>query len=128
MKPYLSFTVQLIILTLAIAGIVLLLQNVTDPHWIHGEIFLVIGFYFVLTWLTGLLALYLLKISKENSVMVLLGMGVLRVAASLAFVFLILWLGAENILWFVVNFFTIYLLYLLFDIYTFITNLRPHSE
>lgn len=128
MKPYLSFTVQLIVLTLAITGIVLLLQNVAEPHWIHEKSFLTIGFYFVLTWFTGLLALYLLEINKENSVMILLGMGVLRVAASLAFIFLILWMGVGNILWFVVDFFIIYLLYLLFDIYTFITNLRPHSE
>jgi hypothetical protein len=128
MKPYLSFTVQLIVLTLAIAGIVLFLQNAVDPHWIHEKTFLIIGFYFVLTWFTGLLALYLLEINKENSVMILLGMGVLRVAASLAFIFLILWMGVGNILWFVVDFFIIYLLYLLFDIYTFITNLRPHSE
>jgi len=128
MKPYLSFTVQLIVLTLAITGITLLLQNVANPQWIHEKTLLTIGFYFVLTWFTGLLTLYLLEISKENSVMILLGMGVLRVAASLTFIFLISWLGVENILWFVVNFFTIYLLYLLFDIYTFITNLRPHSE
>lgn len=128
MKPYLSFTVQLIILTLAIAGTVLLLQNAAEPHWIHEKAFLIIGFYFVLTWFTGLLALYLLQISKENSVMILLGVGVLRITGSLAFIFLILWMGAENILWFVVDFFIIYLLYLLFDIYTFITNLRPHSE
>lgn len=128
MKLYLSFTVQLIVLTVVIAGIVLLLQNGADPHWIHEKTFLIIGFYFVLTWLTGLLALYLLEISKENSVMILLGVGVLRVAASLAFIFLILWMGVGNILWFVVDFFIIYLLYLLFDIYTFITNLRPHSE
>ena len=128
MKSYLSFTVQVIVLTLAMAGIVLLIQTVADPHWIHEKTFLIIGFYFVLTWITGLLALYLLQISKENSVMILLGMGVLRVAASLAFIFLILWMGVGNILWFVVDFFIIYLLYLLFDIYTFITNLRPHSE
>jgi len=128
MKPYLSFTVQLIVLTLAIAGITLLLQNVGNPQWIHEKSFLIIGFYFVLTWFTGLLTLYLLQISKENSVMILLGMGVLRVAASLTFIFLIAWVGVGNILWFVVDFFIIYLLYLLFDIYTFITNLRPHSE
>ncbi|HLW19496.1 MAG TPA: hypothetical protein VKX33_04200 [Cyclobacteriaceae bacterium] len=128
MNSYLSFTLQLIVLTFALAGITLLLQNIADPHWIHEKTIWVVLFYFVLTWFTGLLALYLLKISKENSVMILLGVGVLRITGSLAFVFLILWMGIENILWFVVNFFVIYLLYLLFDIYTFITNLRPRSE
>jgi hypothetical protein len=119
---------QLIFLTVAIVGMIMLIQSNIDPVWIHEKAFLIVGFYFVLTWITGLLALYLLEISKENSVMILLGVGVLRVAASLAFIFLILWVGVGNILWFVVDFFTIYLLYLLFDIYTFITNLRPHSE
>ena len=128
MNSYLSFTLQLIVLTLALAGITLLLQDIADPQWIHEKTIWVVLFYFVLTWFTGLLALYLLKISKENSVMILLGIGVLRITGSLAFVFLILWMGIENILWFVVNFFVIYLLYLLFDIYTFITNLRPRSE
>ena len=128
MKPYLSFTVQLIILTLVLSGAVLSIQETADPHWVHEKAPWIILFYFALTWVTGLFALYLLQISKENSVMIILGAGVLRVAGSLAFVFLILWIGIENILWFVVNFFIVYLLYLLFDIYTFITNLRPHSE
>jgi len=128
MNSYLSFTVQLIVLSLILAGAVLLLQDVAGSQYIHETTLWVVLFYFVLTWLTGLLALYLLEISKENSVMILLGVGVLRITGSLAFVFLILWMGIENILWFVVNFFTVYLLYLLFDIYTFITNLRPRSE
>lgn len=128
MKVYLSFTIQLILLTLALAGLVIFLQNAIDPYWIHEMSTWLIGFYFVLTWMTGLLGLYLLKISKENSVSILLGVGLLRTTASLAFIFLILWVGTENILWFVVDFFVVYLLYLLFDIYTFITNLRPNSE
>lgn len=128
MNAYLKFTIQLIVLTAAIAGLAMAIQHLADPLWIHEKAFLILAFYFVLTLLTGLLALYLLEISKENSVMILLGLGVLRVTASLAFIFLILWTGVGNILWFVVDFFMIYLLYLLFDIYTFITNLRPHSE
>src|SRR5690606_22524931 len=99
-----------------------------SPHWIHEKIFWIIWFYFGLTLLAGLLTLFLLKISKENSVPILLGAGLIRLLASLMFVFLVLWTGTENLLWFVVDFFIIYLLYLLFDIYAFITNLRPRSK
>lgn len=125
---YLSFTMQVVVLTLVLALVVLLVQQNMNPYWIHDKTIWVIWFNFGLTWMTGLLALYLLKISKENSVSILLGVGLLRITGSLVFMFLMLWVGAENILWFVVDFFVIYLLYLLFDIYTFITNLRPHSE
>jgi hypothetical protein len=128
MRSILLFTLHTVVFTLLLAGIVLALQKFWEPHWIHSEIGTVILFYFVLSLMTGLLSQYLLKRSKENSVPILLGVGLVRLLASLGFVFLILWIGTENILWFVVNFFTVYLLYLLFDIYAFITNLRPHSK
>jgi hypothetical protein len=37
-------------------------------------------------------------------------------------------MGTENILLFVVDFFILFLFYLVFDIYTFLDNLRPISK
>ena len=128
MRIYLFYSLKLIGYTLVLAGIIFLLNTYLAPQWIHEKIGTVLRFYFILTLLTGLLTQYLLKISKENSVPILLGSSLIRLLASLGFVFVILWSSTENILWFVVDFFIIYLLYLLFDIYTLITNLQPHSE
>lgn len=128
MKSYIFHAIRVVVLSLVIAGIVLLLQTFFYPYWIHEKMNLIILFYFGLTLVSGLFTLYLLNINKENSVSILLGAGLIRLLASLMFFFLILWSGTENLLWFVVNFFVIYLLYLLFDIYSFITNLRPHSK
>ncbi len=128
MSIYLSYTFKVIVFTLVVAGTILLLQNTLEPFWIHEKIGAVVWFYFWLTLVSGLLAHYFLNLSEDNSVPILLGTGLVRLLGSLGFVFAVLWMGAENILWFVVDFFIIYLLYLLFDIYTFITNLRPHSE
>ena len=128
MKGYIFHAIQVVVLSLVIAGVFQLLQAFFNPYWIHEKMNLIIWFYFGLTLVSGLLTLYLLKISEENSVPILLGAGLIRLLASLMFFFLILWSGTENLLWFVVDFFVVYLLYLLFDIYTFITNLRPHSK
>src|SRR5690606_19914171 len=128
MRIYLFYSLKLIGYTLVLAGIIFLLNTYLAPQWIHEKIGTVLRFYFILTLLTGLLTQYLLKISKENSVPILLGSSLIRLLASLGFVFVILWSSTENILWFVVDIFIIYLLYLLFDIYTLITDLQPHSE
>lgn len=128
MQKYLSFFIKLFIYTLMIACGLYLLRILWNPSWIHEYAPNMIWFYFALTLLSGLIVQFLLNISEENSVPILLGAGLIRLLASLGFVFVVLWMGAENLLWFVVNFFVIYLLYLLFDIYMFITNLRPNSE
>jgi hypothetical protein len=81
-----------------------------------------------LTWLTGIFTHYLLSISKENSVNILLGAIGIRLLGSIGFVAVMLLLGQENLILFVINFFVIYLFYLLFDIYMLIANLRPNSK
>ena len=128
MNVYLLFTIRVIILTLILAGIIFFLQKNQELFWIHELIGAIVWFYFTMTLISGLLTHYFLRMSKDNSVPILLGAGLFRLLGSLGFVFVVLWMGTENLLWFVVDFFIIYLLYLLFDIYTFITNLRPHSE
>lgn len=128
MKLFIVYSAKIIAFTLILAGVIFLVNSIWEPLWIHEKIELVVWFYFGLSFIVGLFSQYLLKISKENSVSILLGAGLIRLLASLGFVFIIIWSGAGNILWFVVNFFVVYLLYLLFDIYTFIANLRPHSK
>ena len=88
----------------------------------------VLSFFAILTWLTGAFTNYLLQINKENSVNIILGGIALRFLASLGFVALYVVFGVENIILFVVNFFAIYLFYLVFDMYGLITNLRPISK
>jgi hypothetical protein len=48
--------------------------------------------------------------------------------SSLGFIGILAVLGLENIILFIANFFIIFLFYMIFDIYTFISNLRPNSK
>ncbi|MBW3467754.1 hypothetical protein [Arthrospiribacter ruber] len=121
-------TFRLFLLSLLLAGLIYVLEYFLDPVWIHEKVWIILSFFVVLTWLTGIFSHYLLSISKENSVNILLGAIGIRLLASIGFVAIMLALKVENIIWFVVNFFIIYFFYLLFDIYGVIANLRPNSK
>jgi hypothetical protein len=120
---------------LKISGFTLLLalvgglgQAFFPGPWFHRHFWTVLLFFALLTGGTGVLALRLMRLETFHSVSVILGTTVLRLLLSIGFVFLILLPGDENLLWFVIDFFMIYLLYLLFDMYGLITNLRLHSK
>jgi hypothetical protein len=123
-----KLTFWLFLISLLIAGVIYLLEYFFDPFWIHEKVWIILSFFVTLTWLTGMFTHYLLGISKENSVNILLGAIGIRLLASIGFVAVMLVLKVENIIWFVVNFFIIYFFYLLFDIYGVIANLRPNSK
>ncbi|SNS08712.1 hypothetical protein SAMN06295967_10385 [Belliella buryatensis] len=122
------FTIRILLLTLVLAGVIYMFQNYIQPAWIHDSIWKILSFFALLTWVTGTFVHYLIKLSKENSPNILLGATAIRFLASLGFIVIYLFLDVENIILFVINFFIIYLFYLIFDIYGLIANLRPHSK
>ena len=128
MQTLKKLTLHLTLFTLGIAAVIYVIENFLKPDWMDGHAWQVLLFFAVLTWLTGAFTNYLLQISKENSVNIILGGIVLRFLASLGFIALYVIFGVENIILFVVNFFAIYLFYLVFDMYGLITNLRPISK
>ncbi len=98
------------------------------PSIIHEDIWMILAFLATTTYLVGIISIWLLKGSSENLLQVkLLGM-VTRILASLSFIAIMVFTGTENILLFVVNFFILFLFYLVFDIYVFLANLRPISK
>ena len=128
MKQIISLTVKLLVMSLLIVGAAYLIEAVIGLQWIHESIKKIVSFFLILTWLTGIFTHYLLSISKENSVNILLGAIGIRLLSSIGFVAVMLFLGQENLILFVINFFVVYLFYLLFDIYMLIANLRPNSK
>lgn len=128
MEAIKKLTFKLLFFSLILAGIIYLLQEFIMPEWVHATMWIILSFFVLLTWLTGMFSHYLLELSKENSVNILLGAMAIRFLASIGFVATLLFLGTENLILFVVNFFVIYFFYLLFDIYTLISNLRPNSN
>lgn len=122
-----NFHVRFLLFSLIVLGLILLFQQ-TLPQILSESIWTIFYFMVILSYLVSFLALWLYKKSPENFLQIkLLGM-VIRILASLTFIAVIVWRGEENIILFIANFFILFLFYLIFDIYTFISNLRPISK
>ncbi|WP_143962563.1 hypothetical protein [Litoribacter populi] len=128
MKILSSMYVQLIGLTLGIAALIALIDVTGFEQLLHAKVWNILLFFFFLTLVTGFLSQLILKNGKENFAQVVLGGTIFRFFFSLGYILIFVVLGLDNIILFVTNFFAVYLLYLLFDIYGLITNLRPHSK
>ena len=115
------------VITMVVAGLILLL-NFFLPQIIHESIWSIFGFVVILSYLLSVVTQWLYLKSPENFLSLkLLGM-VIRILSSLGFIGILAVLGLENIILFIANFFIIFLFYMIFDIYIFISNLRPNSK
>ncbi|MFC3416822.1 hypothetical protein [Algoriphagus hitonicola] len=127
MKLLKNIHLSFLALSVLIYLLILLLQQVL-PQVIHEEIWMIFGFLAIFSYFITSVALWLYKKSPENILQIkLLGM-LIRVISALGFIGIMVFLGMENILLFISDFFMIFLFYLIFDIYTFISNLRPISK
>lgn len=112
----------------AVLGLFLLGLEVLFPVIIHQKIWEIYLFFVITSFFVGLLNSFLLKSFSENFFQIMVLAMILRFIASLTFVGIEAWLGMENIILFIADFFVIFLFYLAFDIYAFISNLRPISK
>ena len=115
------------VITMVVAGLILLFSSFL-PQIIHESIWSIFGFVVILSYLQSVVTQWLYLKSPENLLSLkLLGM-VIRILSSLGFIGILAVLDLENIILFIANFFIIFLFYLIFDIYIFISNLRPISK
>ena len=115
------------IISMVVAGLILLFSFFL-PQIIHESIWSIFGFVARLAYLLTVVTRWLYLKSPENLLSLkLLGM-IIRILSSLGFIGILVVLGLENIILFIANFFIIFLFYMVFDIYIFISNLRPISK
>ncbi|NVJ86735.1 MAG: hypothetical protein HWE15_10550 [Algoriphagus sp.] len=119
--------VRFFLLSALLALLILGLQ-IVFPAVIHERIWEIFFFLLILSFLIGLLNGFLLKAFSENFFQISVLAMILRLIASLVFIGVEVWPGMENIILFIADFFVIFLFYLIFDIYAFLSNLRPISK
>jgi hypothetical protein len=95
---------------------------------IHFKIWEILTFLAITSFLIGLLNAFLLKNFGENFLQIMVLAMILRFIASLVFIGLQVYPGIQNIILFIADFFIVFLFYLVFDIYAFLSNLRPISK
>ena len=122
-SPHLRF----LFATAILAGIILLLQ-VALPSVVHIKIWEILTFVAVLSLFIGLLNSFLLKTLPDNFFQIMVLAMILRLISTLVFIGIQVWPGMENIILFIADFFIIFLFYLVFDIYSFLSTLRPISK
>lgn len=127
MKRPLSLHASFFLFSTVLALVVLVFQQLL-PKTIHEEIWSIFGFVAGLSYLLGVVTQWLYTKSPEYFIhLKLLGM-LIRILSSLGFIGILVALDLENIILFIANFFLLFLFFLIFDIYYFISNLRPNSK
>lgn len=119
--------ISLLVFTLILLAFALLSREVWLLSFIHPTAEFIILFLF----LQALLTLYLTRmgfLDRHRFPMYYMAATAFRFLLSVIVVFFALYLGVNQAVVFIVNFMTAYLLFVVFEIYTLITNLRPDSE
>lgn len=123
-----SFWLRLIGISGILGLTIAILQKYLGAPWVHPQVWNILLFFTLFVGITRIVMVRKGLFAGENTTSMLLGLTVIRVLGSLAFISYMLFTNINDVLWFVVNFFLIYLLYLIFDIHSLIANLRPHSR
>lgn len=112
----------------ALVAVLIGIVELIFPQLIHEKIWTIYFFILILSLAISIMSALLLKSFSENFFNIMVLGTVLRFIASLVFITIIVLPGIENIILFIGDFFTIFLFYLTFDIYAFLSNLRPISK
>lgn len=118
---------QFLLLSVAVAGLIGLF-SVLLPIIVHEKIWYIYFFMLLMSFLISLLNGFLLKSFAENFFNIMVLAMILRFIGIIVFIGIAVWPGMENIILFIADFFVIFLFYLVFDIYAFLSNLRPISK
>ncbi|MCY1546001.1 hypothetical protein D9M68_819760 [compost metagenome] len=112
-----------------LAGLVLGISALfPDMNWLSSRFWLIFGFLGGLTLIAYVVAFLGIKRNPESGVLALMGSIVLKLLFSMAFVLIYsLKYNGEGLV-FVLNFFSLYLLFTLFEISCLLRNLRHQNK
>ena len=118
-----------ILYTAVLAGIAVALQYVfPSVSLLANKFWLIFGFLGVLTLIAYVLAFFGIKHNPEIGVMAIMGSIVLKMIFSMAFVLIYSLNHKGKDLLFVLNFFSLYLLFTCFEIFGLLRNLRHQNK
>ncbi|WP_113663980.1 hypothetical protein [Pedobacter nanyangensis] len=122
-----KFIVAYFIYTSVLAGVAILLKSLL-PGIIAGQFWLVFGFLAGLTLIAYLLAHFGIERNPQIGVFAILGSVILKMLFAMAFVLIYSLKQAKGDLAFALNFFSLYLLFSLFEILGLLRNLRHQNK
>ena len=124
-----KFTLFYLLYSLLLAGVAFLLPSLfPQVTLLTGKFWLVFCFVGGLTYIAYIVAYYGIKLDPESGVMAIMGSIVLKMIFSMAFVLIYSLNSKEKGLVFALNFFSLYLLFSFFEIYSLLRNLRHQNK
>ena len=122
-----SHLVQLTLLAVVLAIIVIVLQQF-HISYVHFTAIYWIPFFLVINGIASIVTYRALEQDQQKMILVYLATTVFRLLISVTIIFVALMQGVSDRIEFVVNFAVVYLVFLGFEIYGLLTNLRAHLE
>jgi hypothetical protein len=124
-----KFTLLYIVYTLILAGIAFALQaQFQDMKILADKFWVVFGFLAGITFIAYWVADLGIKRNPETGIMAIMGSIALKMIFSMAFVLIYSLNSKEKGMVFVLNFFSLYLLFSFFEIYCLLRNLRHQNK
>lgn len=119
---------RLTALTAGIALVMYAVKSYTATAFIHDSYLLIILFLYVLTLITSSFVLWGVRGNRNRFNAFFFSGMIFRFFASIIFITIMALIGTKDILFFVLDFFVLYLLYQVFEITSLMANLRSHLE
>ncbi len=124
-SPYAKYLIY--IYTVLISLTILLLYAIA-PEWVYRFTWIIVLFFFLLTLGSIHLTKYTAKNWPGQFINIYFGIMTLRLFISVAFALVFIFKDRSQVFLFAITFLVLYLLFLGFEIYTIITNLRTHFK
>lgn len=115
---------KIIIFTIILATLIFVANQFLIPSLIHTEVWVMLGFFFVLALIGHRIIEIAFRRNKDNVAIFYFIVMLIRLLISIVFIVIFLYKGVPDRLLFAANFFILYLLYVAFEINSLLTNLR----
>ena len=123
------FTVSYLLFTVALGIIAYLLPSIfPGVHLLASKFWVVFGFLAGITFIAYVVADLGMKRNPEVGIMAIMGSIALKMIFSMAFVLIYSLNSKEKGVVFALNFFSLYLLFSFFEIYSLLRNLRHQNK
>ena len=102
--------------------------NFIEPTWIYRYVWILLLYFFLLTLVIVWIIDYTYEKLNRQFIQAYFGVMTIRLILSVAFALIFIIKDRDNVLVFGINFLVLYLLFLGFEIYSILTNLRTHFK
>lgn len=114
--------------TLGIALLLFLLKHFTATPLVHDSYMSLLLFMYLLSLASSVFVLYGVRNHREQFNAFFFPAMIFRLFASIIYIVVVVLMGLEHPLFFVLDFFVLYLFFQVFEITSLMTNLRSHLE